>query len=187
MSFSNPFFIIATIVLLTIIAVGLVVILIMKKKKVSETKRSVTSVIVVFAALLLSGLLVYTITMNMMYDLLQRKLYTDFTFDSPDKSQQLLIKEYSSSDETGFEVYDGEKKLGAVSTSHYLPFEQKEYEVDWAEDHVILYFTYENTDDRYICKSCRVNLKEGTVSESAVAQKDLSKLKAESREEASKT
>ena len=180
MSFSNPFFIIATIVLLSVIVVGLVTVLIMKKKKASERVRSVTWVVIVFAALLESGLLVYTITMNMMYDLLAQKRYTEFPFDSPDKAKQLVIKEYSSSKETGFDIYYQDEKIGEVSTLHYLPFGENEYQVDWQGEDVIITYTYENNEDNYTCKSCRVSLKNASVSESSVVEKNLAKLKEES-------
>ncbi len=175
MSFSNPFFITALIVLLVLIVVGVIVILVMKKKNASEKARSIAGVSVVFAGLLLSGLLVYMITMNMMYDLVAQKRYTEFTFHNPDKSRQLVIQEYSSANETGFDVYFNDKKLGEVTTDHYLPFSKDEIQVDWEDDEVVIYYTYQSDDDSYLCKSCRVDLKNGTVSRSVTAEKNLSK------------
>ena len=180
MSFSNPFFIISLVVLLSVIVIGTIVMLILRKKKVSEKARSLTSITIVFAALLLCGLLVYTITMNMMYDLLAQKRYTEFPFDSPDKAKQLVIKEYSSSKETGFDIYYQDEKIGEVSTLHYLPFGENEYQVDWQGEDVIITYTYENNEDNYTCKSCRVSLKNASVSESSVVEKNLAKLKEES-------
>lgn len=181
MTFNNPFFLTALIVLGTLIIAGIITIIIMKIKKAPENARAIAGVSTVFAALILSGMLVYLVSTSMMYDLMNKKTYKPFELSNSDKTKSITIKEFSSANSTGFEVYnDKDVLLGEITTESFLPFTDEEYELDWKDNEVTIYFTFKKDDDTYICRYCKADLDKGTLSDAADADKDLSKKKDES-------
>lgn len=177
MSLTDPFVLIVSCIFLSLIVVGIITILIMKKAKAPENVRSVTSVVVVFFGLIFAGFLVYVVTISMTGDVMSMKNYKEYTLESPDTSQKLIIKEYNSFKKTGFEIYaDGNKEmLAEIETKLYLPFAKEEYKTEWDADSVNIYYTYQNNDDAYICKCCKLDLKNNKLISDEKADIDLSK------------
>lgn len=177
MSLSDPFVIIVSCVFLSLIAVGIITILVMKKVNAPENVRSVTSVIVVFCGLIFAGFLVYVVTISMTSDVMNIRNYKEYTLESPDSSHKLLVKEYNSFKKTGFEIYAYGSKdmLADIETELYLPFAKEEYKTEWDADTVSIYYTYQNSDDGYICKCCKLDLKNNKLISDEKSELDLSK------------
>lgn len=186
MTFNNPFFITAGIILSALILIGIIVIIIMKVKKAPENARAIAGVSTVFVGLLFAGMLVYVVSTSMMYDLVNKKTYKSFELSDGNSTKTIIIKEYSSADETGFEIYaDKDTVIGEVKTDSFLPFSDEEYQLDWKDDTVTIYFTYKNGEDGYVCKCVKADLSSKTVSESSDSDKDLSKKAGQSSAEES--
>lgn len=177
MSFTDPFVLTVSCICLSLIAIGIIVMLIMKKFNAPENVRAFTSVAVVFVGLLFAGFLVYVVTISMTSDVMNIRNYKEYKLESSDSSHKLLVKEYNSLKKTGFEIYaDGSKEMLAdIETELYLPFAKDEYKTEWDADSVSIYYTYKNSEDGYICKCCRLDLKNNKLISDEKADIDLSK------------
>ena len=161
----------------SLVGVGILVTLIMKKCKAPENAMTVSILITCFFALIAAGISVFLVSVNMMQDYVSIRRYTDYTLTNEDNTQSLLIKEYSSHEKTGFEIYKADapdKMLGELPTDSYLPFMTGEYTLTWQEDTVVITYTFRHTEDSYQAKQVTVSLKDGTVGESRDTDQNLS-------------
>lgn len=173
---NNSFMYVSLAVLAVLIVIGLIAIIIMKKAKASENVVSVTIISTLFCGLLVSGILVYLVSLGMMKDYIAIKRYADPRyFFNEDPEQMITVKEYSSSECTGFEVYlKNDKEMAAdIETDAYLPFSAREYKIEWDNNTAKVHFTYTNDGDDYKSKYIIIDVEAGTVSESMDSDKDL--------------
>lgn len=174
MNFSDPLFLIISVIFLSLILIGIITLLVMKKINVKESVRSFTSVGVTFLGLIYAGILVYVVSMSMMSNVMSSRQYKEYKLADDDNSRIIIVKEYNSLDGTGFELYMDDSSLGEIKTDNYLPFKNGEYQTEWKNDILTLYYTYKNLDGKYEAKLCRIDLKAKTVSESETTDVRLS-------------
>ena len=163
-------------VLVVMIAVGIIALLIMKKVKAHENVITITILATLFCGLLASGALVYIVSLGMMKDYIAIKRYADpvYIFNE-DSSRMIIVKEYSNSDCSGFEVMlkNSNKVVADIETDAYLPFSAKEYKTEWKDEKATIYFTFENSGDAYKSKYIVIDTNTGSVSESRDSDIDL--------------
>ena len=165
---------IALIVLGALMAAGIITTLILKKCRAHENAVTISILATSFCGLLAAGALVFLVTFNMMKDYMGIKRYKEYTFENDSGTVSLTVNEYTNDTESGFELYlnDDEKKLADVNTDAYLPFGMKEYEVEWKDSSVVLYYTFRNADDGYKARCCILHF-DGTFEQPVDTDKDL--------------
>ena len=153
---------------------GVITTLIMKKCRAGENAVTISLLITSFMALIAAGALVFLVSVNMMKDYVNIKAYNTFTFENDAKTHKLIVREYSNDTSSGFELYfeNEEKMLADVSTDMYLPFFTKEYEVEWKDDGVTLYYTYHKDDNFRSARKCTLYF-DGRFDEPVATDKDL--------------
>ena len=165
---------IALIVLCGLMAVGVVTTIIMKKCKAHENAVTISILATSFCGLLAAGALVFLVTFNMMKDYMEIKRYKSFELANDDKSVVMKIVEYANDKETGFEIYlndDGEK-LADISTEGYMPFTMDEFELEWKDSAVTIYYSSKNDEEGYRAKSCTLHF-DGSFDQPVDCEKDL--------------
>ena len=165
---------IALIVLCALMVVGIIATIIMKKCKARENAVTITILATSFCGLLAAGALVFLVTFNMMKDYMEIKRYKSFELPNEDKSVVLKVREYADDKVTGFELYlnDDDKKLADVSTEGYMPFTMDEFELEWKDSAVTIYYSFRNDEDDYISKSCTLHF-DGSFAQPVDSEKDL--------------
>ena len=154
---------IALIILAALMVVGIITTLIMKKCKAHENAVTISILATSFCGLLAAGALVFLVTFNMMKDYMGIKRYKEYVIENDSKTVSLTVKEYANDQATGFELYlNGDDKMIAdVNTDMFLPFGNKEYEVEWKDDSAVIYYTFQENDDDYRSKYCVVHFDGG--------------------------
>lgn len=154
----NRFMSIALVVMLSLMVFGILMLPILKKFKAKEGVVTATVIFTCFCGLVSAGALVYIVSINMMKDYVEIKRYHTYNFENSDGSRVLTVKEYSDDKVSGIELYldDEEKKLADLRTDRYLPFGSGEYKVEWSDNSVKVFYTFRNTEEQYICRSCTI-------------------------------